>query len=789
VFVDKEEGDGDHDAEDCSDAEATDIDTGDLDPQPSKAASQPVVVIPAQSQLEATAVDDDDDLPSAPAVPLGRKKSMSPGNALVNNDNDDLPSAQAVPLEGKESMSSGNALTDDDDDDDFPSAPAVPLGGKESTFPGNALANNVDDDFLSAPAIPLGGKKGISPGNALTESVNTMNLPPPSTAPNLGPVVQVKETPARRANSISNSPTNARPGNGLADDDDDDFPSAPAVPLGGKKGTSPGNTLGKSVKATNRPPPSTAPNLGPIVQVKETPARRANSTSNSPTNARPGNGLADDDDDDFPSAPAVPLGGKKGTSPGNTLGKSVKATNRPPPSTAPNLGPIVQVKETPACRANSTSNSPTNARIRFNKAYHAEGENRVPSTHQQPPSSLETSVREQPPSSLETSVHEQPTSSIETGVEVPATSSIPTGASVPDRQPTSFAHISPAPTTTSSAPKPPAAKAKPEIRKLKCADFASQEIHEASRNIDMSKLLEEQYRRFHNQPPKRPHPAVSRSTPPPPPAKKPRTSPPQSSFSRRLSAILRPEPPSPSILKQRPAVYIKIESDSEPDEIPLYEPPPPLEEGAGKIYTPAKKPMKRPQQPQQPPKAPPSAPTAKPKEALAANQPQKAENRKPLPAAKQKEAPAAKFEPPQKKVKRAEKAPAPRKADKGKAKEIPAEVPPPKKAEKRISKEKEPELYAGFRPRVLTFPGEETLSAEDKAELDRRRQAFYGTHEVKPWISTPGTDTTPFPPPPRATQRKGGGSEDMWWLDDAAPMRRFVGKFMQLRAVRRELGN
>jgi hypothetical protein len=105
-----------------------------------------------------------------------------------------------------------------------------------------------------------------------------------------------------------------------------------------------------------------------------------------------------------------------------------------------------------------------------------------------------------------------------------------------------------------------------------------------------------------------------------------------------------------------------------------------------------------------------------------------------------------------------------------------------------IPAEGKPELYAGFRTRVLAVPGYEKLSDEQKKALDERRRNHFGTSHPSLFTisptrlrSTPAQDS-----PPSKRQRQEEEEEDEWWKENT-PLKGFVRKYKKLKFVRAEM--
>ncbi|KAF8533936.1 hypothetical protein BDD12DRAFT_460318 [Trichophaea hybrida] len=73
------------------------------------------------------------------------------------------------------------------------------------------VSDDGDDDIPCAPAVPL-KQKGVSPKSSAKKvsELTSNKTQPPSTSPSLAPVVQVKETPYRRVNSLENPLVNSK---------------------------------------------------------------------------------------------------------------------------------------------------------------------------------------------------------------------------------------------------------------------------------------------------------------------------------------------------------------------------------------------------------------------------------------------------------------------------------------------------------------------------------------------------------------------------------------------------
>ena len=110
-------------------------------------------------------------------------------------------------------------------------------------------------------------------------------------------------------------------------------------------------------------------------------------------------------------------------------------------------------------------------------------------------------------------------------------------------------------------------------------------------------------------------------------------------------------------------------------------------------------------------------------------------------------------------------------------------------------------LYAGFRSRTVKVPGYEDLSEGQLKELERRRRRYFGTHRaVEPFIATAartregdgeeGEAVTRAAPAAAAGQEGGSGwlsgDNDQWWKDEDTPVRQFVKKYKKLKSIRAE---
>jgi hypothetical protein len=103
------------------------------------------------------------------------------------------------------------------------------------------------------------------------------------------------------------------------------------------------------------------------------------------------------------------------------------------------------------------------------------------------------------------------------------------------------------------------------------------------------------------------------------------------------------------------------------------------------------------------------------------------------------------------------------------------------------------EAYAGFRKRNIEVPGYELLGAGEMAEMEKRRREFFGTVDTVGWkfVRRSRQDQSN----PTGATREGGrigegqrGEEEEWWRDKDTPLRKFLGRFKDLRMVRKELG-
>jgi len=103
------------------------------------------------------------------------------------------------------------------------------------------------------------------------------------------------------------------------------------------------------------------------------------------------------------------------------------------------------------------------------------------------------------------------------------------------------------------------------------------------------------------------------------------------------------------------------------------------------------------------------------------------------------------------------------------------------------------QTYAGFRKRSIEVPGYELLSAGKLAEVEKRRREFFGTVETVGWRFVrrseqgQGNLTSATQESGRIGEGQRGGEEE-WWRDKDTPLRKFLGRFKDLRTVRRELG-
>ncbi|KAA8899184.1 hypothetical protein FN846DRAFT_892534 [Sphaerosporella brunnea] len=307
---------------------------------------------------------------------------------------------------------------------------------------------------------------------------------------------------------------------------------------------------------------------------------------------------ADDDEDDFLSAPAVPLGQKPASAAGALQKTSnaviLNAVTAPPPSTAPSLGPVVQVKETPARRAASVSGSPAAVKICFDGARGPGGEDRIPATHEPPPeSSME---------SRDEVLDGQPASSM------PNDSSMESQDTIPDRQPTSFVVFSQKSSTTDdSEVKSPGIKTQvtiaaaaataaaapnkdtntrievprtqsPTKKVLKSASFGTQELRS---EVDVPRVLEEQYRNFLSRNVVRPWSTTVSSVPESSPPAQP------TATTKKRPSTSSQALPLPQALKKAKTADSAL-SDTDSDVIEAYAPPP-LEANAGVLYVPKAK--------------------------------------------------------------------------------------------------------------------------------------------------------------------------------------------------------
>jgi len=536
--------------------------------------------------------------------------------------------------------------------------------------------------------------------------------------------------------------------------------------------------------------------------------------------------VSDDDDDDIPCAPAIPLT-QKGVSSGSSAKKASEPTGNKaqPPSTAPSLVPIVQVKETPYRRASGLVNPPINSKAQLFEVHNTNVEEMVPATNEQQSSSIENKDEE---------LERQSASFIrmQSGLNVMQESS----GCIDDQIEKAHKEVSAVEVPGTQAEYKPNDSAKPHVtlqkwraKMLKSADFASQEIRDAQ--DDISTRIEEEHRKFlaaqalggmslaakqisinteirlrgaaqpsssiHGKKPTTTSaPSSSRKRPlallsTPIATKKARVSSPhstpRSATARSLASILATSPGLPSSPPSRPQLFNsrpKPAHTSSPPlrsrlssgrpsltltSAPLYAPKP---HGVSGLPPPSIAKLKPPDRPK--PRGPPPPPLL-PKDVKII----------PMDYDSDSES-GSNIIGPYKLISPQQHPPGVLYAPKPKCKATPEE-------EERKSQEQQPaqpqtELYAGFRPRSIAVPGYEKLSDNQRRELDERRRRFFGTHrEVEKFIGTPWTsDRGEAVTAQRKSRWSGDG--DLWWMEDDTPMRRFVTRFKGLKTVRKELG-
>lgn len=440
------------------------------------------------------------------------------------------------------------------------------------------------------------------------------------------------------------------------------------------------------------------------------------------------------EDEDIPSAPAIPLG-KRIAVQEIAANRGTVAVNHRPPSTAPNLGPVVQVKVTPYRRSNSVSSTTAVRQIAMPELRDPIGEEIIPATHDQ---SMETE-EDEPERQIVS-----PTWSISTD---PAATQESTRAGSPgegldgandsDHGATLGIEVSRtrAVGSTKHQKSPEISQQRRLKGTLKSAAFASQEIRDASHNIGVSSLLAEQQLEDNTVEDGvgKPSPALGK----PSPTTKLATS----------TDLPRKRLKSPSAA---PVVAKKARMDTT---------------SAGRHHTPqpSSSPVQTMPRPANRLGFPPSTNDTSPdlNSAIAmADEPVSSP-----------------------------KPPSPRKR---RHSVTPSEVDTPSKRIPAIPKPPKAEMYAGFRPRTIAVPGYENLDEDSKLKLEERRRLFLGTHRpVAPFVATPMEKRGADEETSKRRRGPGGGSGTdsdtaKWWLDEDTPMRKFVTRYKDLKAVKRE---
>lgn len=447
---------------------------------------------------------------------------------------------------------------------------------------------------------------------------------------------------------------------------------------------------------------------------------------------------ASDEDEDIPSAPAVPLG-QRTSAQESTAKKGTGVLSRPPPST---VRPVIQVKETPYRRPSSASNAAAVGRDIMSALRDPDDEEMIPVIHDQQ-SSMETR-EDEPERQLVNLVQTISTDStatqeshrdesfnermekadvsdhdVEHGIEVPRTQF---GSSAKPQK----------------SPKLPPKRTFKRV--LKSADLASQGFRNASLEVDASSLLAEQRRQY----------MEGEAT--------------VEDHVSKPSAVL-------GATKLASSTDLPRKRFKSPSGSPIVTKKARMDTtSTDRHYAPShasSSPLQSMPRTADKPKSPPPKATDLDADSDIAMADEPAASSAPVQTSHSTH-----------------------KTQKRQRSGTSSEVDAPNQRASAVSEPPKPEVYAGFRPRTIAVPGYEDLDEERKLKLEERRRLFFGTHRpIAPFVATPSEEADRGSRGKKKSWQSAGSCGDKWWLDEDTPMRKFVKRFKDLKAVKRELGN